>query len=110
MARASCRPSAPMLRRIEGHFRHRIQSPSRFISGRETMSAVQGPTLPDVGQVEFTVYGAGRGSRQCASRFRLRCDAIALGEDQILLLSVAGPETSVKALLAGLRSSTRDQN
>ena len=37
------------------------------------------------------------------------CDAIGIHEREILLLSVIGPETSVKALTAGLRSSSRDQ-
>src|SRR5262249_41367979 len=37
------------------------------------------------------------------------CDAIGLNGNEILLLSVAGPETSVKALTAGLRSSGKAQ-
>ena len=41
--------------------------------------------------------------------FSLRCDAIGLHKSEILLLSVVGPETSVKALTAGLRSSGKDQ-
>jgi hypothetical protein len=55
----------------------------------------------------FAVSGAGR--RATVSRFTVRCDAIGLDDDRILLLSVAGPETSVKALAAGLRASGPDQ-
>ena len=73
------------------------------------MSDVQEYAAPGVGSFEFEVYGPGRGGRCRASRFRLRCDAIGLHEDEILLLSVTGPETSVKALAAGLRSSGKDQ-
>lgn len=73
------------------------------------MQEMQKPTLPDVGQFCFEVYGSGRGSRRRSSRFRLRCDAIGFHDDQMLLLSVVGPETSVKALTAGLRSSAQDQ-
>jgi hypothetical protein len=71
------------------------------------MSEEQRPA--EVGSFEFDVYSAGRGGRRRASRFALRCDAIALNNDEILLLSVVGPESSVKALTAGLRSSSRDQ-
>jgi hypothetical protein len=59
---------------------------------------------PDLGTFEFTVYSSGRGGRRQSSQFRVRCDAIGLHDDEILLLSVIGPETSVKALTAGLRS------
>jgi hypothetical protein len=62
-----------------------------------------------VGSFEFEVFGSGRGGRPRRSAFGLRCDAVALHEKVILLLSVAGPETAVKALTAGLRSSGRDQ-
>jgi hypothetical protein len=64
---------------------------------------------PAVGSFDFEVYSTGRGRRSCCSRFKLRCDAIGLHEKEILLLSVAGSETAVKAMTAGLRSSTRDQ-
>jgi hypothetical protein len=73
------------------------------------MQSVQEHTRPDVGSFEFEVYGAGRVGRYTASKFTLRCDAIGLHDSEILLLSVSGPETSVKALLAGLRSSGKDQ-
>jgi hypothetical protein len=63
----------------------------------------------DVGSFDFEVYGSRRGGRSCCSRFKLRCDAVSLQEKEILLLSVVGSETGVKALTAGLRSSTRDQ-
>ncbi len=63
-----------------------------------------------VGSFEFEVFGSGRGGRPRRSAFGLRCDAVALREKEILLLSVAGPETAVKALTAGLRSSGRDQD
>jgi len=62
-----------------------------------------------VGQFCFEVYASGRGGRSRASRFQLRCDAIGLHEQELLLLSVAGAETSVKALTAGLRASGQDQ-
>src|SRR5437868_13306957 len=73
------------------------------------MQAVQEPTLAEVDQFMFDVHGAGRGGRRRASRFQARCDAIGLYSDEILLLSVVGPETSVKALTAGLRASGQDQ-
>ena len=62
-----------------------------------------------VGSFEFEVVGFGRGGRSPCSRFGVHCDAVALHEKEILLLSVAGAETAVKALTAGLRSSGRDQ-
>ena len=73
------------------------------------MSEVLEPTQPAVGSFDFEVYSSGRGRRSCCSRFKLRCDAIALHEKEILLLSVVGSETGVKALTAGLRSSGKDQ-
>lgn len=63
----------------------------------------------DVGAFDFEVYSTGRRGRSTCSRFKLRCDAVGLHEKEILLLSVVGSETSVKALTAGLRSSNRDQ-
>ncbi len=66
-------------------------------------------TLPNVGRFDFEVYGSGRHGRHTSSRFSLRCDAIGHHESEILLLSVTGAETSVRALVAGLRSSGRDQ-
>jgi hypothetical protein len=65
--------------------------------------------LAHVGSFELEVYGAGRRRRSTSSKFRIPCDAIALHGREILLLSVAGSETSVKALTAGLRSSDKDQ-
>src|SRR5689334_7519474 len=73
------------------------------------MQMAQEQNLAEVGSFDFEVYGSGREGRRRSSRFRLRCDAIALHENEILLLSVVGPETSVKALAAGLRSSGKDQ-
>src|SRR5271156_4175038 len=67
-------------------------------------------SLPLVGQFEFEVYGSGRHGRHTSSRFDLRSDAIGLHDNEILLLSVVGAETSVRALTAGLRSSGRDQH
>ncbi|MCI0462768.1 MAG: hypothetical protein L0Z62_37955 [Gemmataceae bacterium] len=72
------------------------------------MQAIQ-ETLSASGHFEFEVYGSGRRGRHRSSRFKLRCDAIGLHENEILLISVVGPETSVKALTAGLRSSGKDQ-
>jgi hypothetical protein len=69
----------------------------------------QEPAPPVVGSFDFEVYSSGRGHRTTCSRFRLRCDAIALQDKEILLLSVVGSETGVKALTAGLRSSSKDQ-
>jgi hypothetical protein len=73
------------------------------------MRTVEERTLPEVGSFEFDVYGSGRKGRLRASQFKVRCDAIGLHEREILLLSVVGHETSVKALTAGLRSSAKDQ-
>lgn len=69
----------------------------------------QEPVQSAVGSFDIEVFSSGRGRRSTSSRFKLRCDAIALQEKEILLLSVAGSETAVKALIAGLRSSTKDQ-
>ena len=71
------------------------------------MQTVQEQTVPDVGSFGFEVHGSGRNRRH--SKIGLRCDAIGLFGNEILLLSVIGPETSVKALTAGLRSSGSDQ-
>ena len=65
--------------------------------------------IHEVGIFRFEVFGSGRRNRYTSSKFNLRCDAIGLHEREILLLSVIGPETSVKALTAGLRSSGKDQ-
>jgi len=73
------------------------------------MSQVSKSTQSAVGSFDLEVYNSGRGRRSCSSRFKLRSDAIALHEKEILLLSVVGSETSVKALTAGLRSSGKDQ-
>lgn len=73
------------------------------------MRGVQEETVPEVGTFRFEVYGAGRRGRRTASRFSLRCDAIGLYGNEILLLSVVGPETSVKALTAGLRASGKER-
>jgi len=69
------------------------------------MQEVLEQSAPTVGFFDFEVYGSGRDGRKRSSRFRLRCDAIGLHANEIMLLSAAGPETSVKALTAGLRSS-----
>ena len=73
------------------------------------MSRVPEETLPEVGSFRFEVYGTGRRGRRTASRFTLRCDGIGLYRNEILLLSAVGPETAIKALSAGLRSSGKDQ-
>jgi hypothetical protein len=73
------------------------------------MPDVQDQTLPAVGAFELEVYRSSRTGRSRSARFTLRCDAIGLHEQEILLLAVAGPETSVKALTAGLRSAGKDQ-
>ncbi len=65
--------------------------------------------IHEVGIFRFEVFGSDRRNRYTSSKFNLRCDAIGLHEREILLLSVIGPETSVKALTAGLRSSGKDQ-
>jgi hypothetical protein len=72
-------------------------------------NALPGGALPEVGQLAFEVFGSGRHGRYNTSRFTLRCAAAGLHGDQIHLLSVVGPETSVKALTAGLRASGKDQ-
>ena len=53
-----------------------------------------------LGSFDIEVFTSGRGCRSTCSRFKLRCDAIALHEKEILLLSVSGSETAVKALTA----------
>jgi hypothetical protein len=63
----------------------------------------------EIGSFDFEVFSSGRSGHRRSSQFRVRCDAIGLHNDEILLLSIVGPETSVKALTAGLRSSGRDQ-
>jgi hypothetical protein len=73
------------------------------------MNDVNDPTPVAIGTLDFEVYGAGRSGRYRSSRFQLHCDAVGLHEDEMLLLSVVGAETSVKALTAGLRASGRDQ-
>src|SRR5262245_64962055 len=73
------------------------------------MQVTSEQSLPQLGQVEFKVHNGSRYRQQIHSQFKLACSAVALDDDQILLLSVAGPETSVKALLAGLRSSQKEQ-
>lgn len=73
------------------------------------MNDGQEPIKPAIGSFDIEVFSSGRGRRSCCSRFKLRCDALALHEKEILLLSVVGSETAVKALTAGLRSSGRDQ-
>jgi hypothetical protein len=73
------------------------------------MKVVEEQQFPDVGSFAFEVFGSGRRGRHTSSKFTLRCDAVGLHEGEILLLSVFGPETSVRALTAGLRSSGRDQ-
>jgi hypothetical protein len=60
-------------------------------------------TQTSIGFFWFEVFGSGRKARHPSSRFSLRCDAIGLHANEILLLSVVGPETSVQALTAGLR-------
>ena len=69
------------------------------------MQAVVEETLADVGHFDFEVFGSGRSGRHSSSRFRVRCNAVALHADEILLLSVAGPETSVKAACVPLKST-----
>jgi hypothetical protein len=66
-------------------------------------------TAPVLGTFNFEVFNGGYRKRSRSSRFQVRCDAIGIHEDEILLLSVVGAETSVKALTAGLRSSGSDQ-
>ena len=73
------------------------------------MPSVQEESTTPVGSFHFEVFGSGRHGRRRASRFTLRCDAIGLHCNEILLLSLVGPETSVKALTAGLRASNKDQ-
>lgn len=73
------------------------------------MTELLNGNAPVVGSFQFEVFGSGRTGRRTSSRFKLRCDAIGLHQNEILLLSIVGPETSVKALTAGLRSSVKDQ-
>jgi SNF2 family DNA or RNA helicase len=73
------------------------------------MNRIKDLANSEVGSFDLEVFSTGRRGRACCSRFKLRCDAIGLHEKEILLLSVIGSETAVKALSAGLRSSDRDQ-
>lgn len=73
------------------------------------MSLEHQPHRQVVGTFQFEVFGGKQGRRRCCTRFNLHCDAIGLNGGEVLLLSVLGPETSVKAMTAGLRSSGRDQ-
>jgi len=73
------------------------------------MQERQEQSLPELGTFIFEVYGSGRYGRRTSSRFVMRCDAVGVHEREILLRSVVGPETSLKALTAGLRSSGQDQ-
>lgn len=73
------------------------------------MCNLPAPTLPDVGHFQFEVYGASRRGRLTSSCFKLRCNAVGHHQNELLLLSVVGPETSVKALTASLRSSGKEQ-
>ena len=63
-----------------------------------------------VGSFQFEVFKAGRNNgRSCCSRFKVCCDAVGIHEKEVLLLSIVGPETSIKSLTAGFRSSSKDQ-
>src|SRR5262249_42478690 len=66
-------------------------------------------TLPEVGSFELEVFSGGRLGRHTTSTFKVRADAIALEQNGILLLSISGPETSVKGITAAPRSSNKDQ-
>src|SRR5215468_5862122 len=61
---------------------------------------------PDIGTFDVEVYGK---HRRTASKFSVRCDALGHHEQELLLLSVIGPETAIKSIVAGLRSSEKDQ-
>src|SRR5579859_4828694 len=80
------------------------------IKQRRSPMQVKEQSAPIVGVFDFEVFGSSRDGRQRSSKFQVHCDAIGLNGNEILLLSVAGPETSVKALTAGLRSSGESQN
>ena len=67
------------------------------------------PVLADVGYLNFAVYGSGTRESRLFFSVSSSLHAIALLKDEILLLSIVGPETSVKALTAGLRSSGQTQ-
>jgi hypothetical protein len=73
------------------------------------MREVPDKGLPEVGSFTLSLLGAGRNGRSRSSRFTVRCDALALAQNEILLLSVVGAETSVKAVTASLRTSRQDQ-
>jgi hypothetical protein len=73
------------------------------------MPETEQPLARLVGTFDFECFSTGKGSRSCCSHFQVRCDAVALHESEVLLLSLIGPETSLKALTAGFRSSGKDQ-
>jgi hypothetical protein len=69
------------------------------------MHQEQEGALPEIGSFQFELMKG----RHVFSQFKVRCDAVGLYGNEILLLSVIGAETSVKALTAGLRSTGKDQ-
>src|ERR1700722_1084537 len=117
MARAGYRPSWKRMRKVtDQEFSRVTEFRSLRTSGLNQNQTKERPmpylregSLPVVGHFDLEVYGSGRHGRHTASRFSIRCDAIGLHDNEVLLLSVVGAETSVRALVAGLRSSGRDQ-
>ena len=66
------------------------------------MKEGQEPIPSVVGSFDIELFRSGRSHHATCSRFKLRCDAVALHDKEILLLSVAGSETAVKALARSL--------
>ncbi|MFO0803419.1 MAG: hypothetical protein U0791_09900 [Gemmataceae bacterium] len=74
-----------------------------------THAAPQGSTLLALGWFECVAYKNSPSGRTTSTTFRVHCNGIALNQNELLLLSVIGPETSVKAVTAALHSSEKDQ-
>ena len=61
--------------------------------------------MTGIGRITVEIYpGASSRKGWQATRVDLRCDAIALESDKLMLASVVGPESSIKALAASLHS------
>ena len=53
----------------------------------------------EIGAFDFEVFSTGRRGRCTSSKFSLRCDAVALHGDEVLLLSIIGGAIAVAVYL-----------
>src|SRR5439155_7868135 len=56
------------------------------------------------GRLSVEIHGQGRRGRYNGTRIELRCETVAVHDDQLILCSVLGPESSLKAFTASLHS------